>query len=552
MLKDKNNHSASYQFITYQRSDAYKGYQNVVQHTALLKGWAINNRLAITNFNNALDGGSFIRPVIDISKQMKQLKQVRLGFRYALEQNEVKQKKNDSLTANSFSFDTYSVYLKTDEAKKNRHSITFFTRADKYPLGKELLKGDRSYNVNVQSELLKSTRHQLLFNATYRKLLVYNKSVSQQNEDRTILGRAEYLMNEWKGLVTGTVLYEVGAGQEQKKDFAYIEVPAGQGQYVWNDYDSNGVQQLNEFEIAQFQDQAKFVRILVPSNEFVKAAYTTLNYNFSITPANILKGDHLNGFAKVVNRFGFQTSMQKSKKSIAKSALEFNPFKYGLNDTALLTLNTSVLNTLSFNRYSSKWGFDMSNLRNTGKALLTYGYESRLLNDWIMKLRWNISPSFTFDINNKKSINALYTPSFDNRNYKLDIYNIEPRLIFVNRTIFRLQTSYRYDNKKNKEAYGGEQSFSNAINVETKYNVLQNSSINARFTYNHIQYDYPANTTVSYIMLDGLLPGQNYLWNIELTKRLLNNVELNLQYDGRKPGEARTVHTGRASIRALF
>ncbi|HEY0731686.1 MAG TPA: hypothetical protein VGD33_04665, partial [Chitinophagaceae bacterium] len=167
---------------------------------------------------------------------------------------------------------------------------------------------------------------------------------------------------------------------------------------------------------------------------------------------------------------------------------------------------------------------------------------------------WIMTPSFTFNLATKIGLHALYTPSFGNRNYELDVYNLEPQITFINRTIFRLQASYRYDQKENKAEYGGERSVSNSINLETKYNVLQNSSINARFTYNNIDFNRPPNvqSTVSYIMLDGLLPGSNYLWSINYTKRLANNIDLNFQYDGRKPGSTRTIHTGRAELRALF
>ncbi|MDQ3847104.1 MAG: hypothetical protein M3342_24275, partial [Bacteroidota bacterium] len=504
-LKDSSNNTASYQFITYQRSDNYKGYQNILQHTSNLKGWMMNNRLALTNFSTLSDKGFFLRPVLDVSKVLQRFSALRVGFRYALEQNEVRDKRTDSVSPLSFSFDTYSAYLKTDESKKNRYGITLFTRTDRYPLGKKLESGDKSYNINFQTELLKNPRHQFLLNTTFRKLMVQNKAISREKEDNTLLGRAEYNINEWKGLDTGNVLYELGTGQEQRRDFTYIEVPAGQGEYTWIDYNNDNIQQLNEFEIAQYNDQAKFVRLFIPTNQFVKAGYTTLNYSFQFNPKAVLSGNNSKGWSRFISRWNWQTSMQTTRKSVAKGDMEFNPFKYGLTDTALLTLTTSFINTLSFNRYSSKWGVDFSNLKNSGKALLTYGYESRRLNDWLLKTRWVLSRSLTLNIDMKKGLTALYTARFDNRNYELQTYSVEPRIVFISGTIFRLQTGYGFTQKANRPEYGGQQSTSHAVNVETKYNVLQNSSVLAKFTFNDIAFPYSTNTTVSYIMLDALM-----------------------------------------------
>lgn len=551
-LKNNHNHSLNYQLMTYQRSDNYQGYQNILQHSVELSGWQFNNQFAITNFKTEGNSGSYIRPVIDVSKQLKSFGLMRIGIRYALEKNEVHERKTDTIDYNSFSFDVYSAYIKTNERNRNKMSFTFTTRSDKYPMGYELVRGDRSYNYNLQAELLKNEHHQFLFTATYRKLDVYNTKVSNQTADRTVLGRAEYLINEFNGFITGNLLYDLGTGQEQRRDFAYLEVPPGKGEYVWIDYNGDGIQQLNEFEVAQFQDQAKYIRIFTPTNQYLKANYITLNYSFMFNPRAILNSATIQPISKFLARFNLQTSMQKSKKSIARGDFQFDPFKYSINDTALISSNTVFGNTLSFNRYASKWGLDLTNIQNTGKALLTYGYESRRINNWTAKLRWILSQSFTINLNTRKGFNALFTPSFNNRNYELDIYSVEPQLVFIDRTKLRIQTGYKFDKRSNNPFYGGEQSQSNSLNFESKYNVFQSSTINARFTYNYISFNSVANTTVSYIMLEGLLPGKNYLWSLDFTKRLLNNVEINFQYEGRKAGESKTVNIGRAAIRALF
>ncbi len=551
-LKNGVGHSVAYQFINYHRSDNYNGFQNSILHTASLSGWQINNQFVITNFNTLNDKGTFLRPTIDLSRQFSKINNWRIGFRYALEQNTARDKASDTLTPLTFSFDSYSLYLRSDESKKNRYGMTFFTRSDKYPVSKNFVRGDRSLNMNLQTELLANPKRQFYLNATFRKLKVYNSTVSKQKEDETILGRAEYNMTEWKGLLSSNILYEVGAGQEQRRDYAYLEVPAGSGQYAWVDYNNDGIQQLNEFELAAFPDQAKFIRIFTPTNEFIKANYITFNYRLDISPRALMTSPDLKGFKKMLAKLNLLSSLQTSRKSVSKGDFEFNPFKYGLTDTALITLFTDLVNSLSYNRFSTTWGIDFTNHRSTGKSLLTYGYESRKLNDWLVKWRWNISRSVSISVNGKKGTNALYTPKFANRNYQLDVYSIEPFFTFIKGSTFRVVTSYKFDSKKNLPLYGGERSVSNSLNIEAKYNILQNSSLTGRFTFNNIDYNFPANTTVSYIMLDGLLPGKNLLWSLSFNKRLLNNLELSFQYDGRKAGTSKTVHVGRAAITALF
>ena len=149
-------------------------------------------------------------------------------------------------------------------------------------------------------------------------------------------------------------------------------------------------------------------------------------------------------------------------------------------------------------------------------------------------------------------INNLFTPSFKNRNYAVKVYNAEPRLTFTSGTLYRIQLGYQYTNKKNDILYGDEQAIFNAINLETKYNTFSNTSLTGKFTYNNIKYSGQTNTTVSYIMLDALLPGKNFLWTIDLTKRFINNLELNVQYEGRKPGTTKAIHTGRVSLSVLL
>lgn len=551
-IRDKQNNFIQYTADGYFRSDDFTAVRHSLQNAYLIKQWQFKTNLSYTANNTPLLKGFFTRPSVEISKAFPKLNHCSVAIAYNLEHNEQKDKATANLTDLSFAFETMSASIKSNQQKFNKWSVTYFTRIDKLPYQKELQSTDRSYNYNLLIELLQNQSHQVRFNATYRELKILNGSLTTQKPDNSLLARVEYNINEWKGFVTGYVLYELGAGQEQRRDFSYLEVPAGRGQYTWNDYNADGIAQLNEFEIALFPDQAKYIRIFTPTNQFIKANYTQFNYHINLNPRSISTGISNVKFRNLIARFTLQSSLQASKKSLSDGNIEINPFNKNIADTSLISLSNIFSNMLSFNRSSPVWGIDITHVNNNSKALLTYGLESRQIQDFTFRGRVNIQREYSLELVQKWGSNELTTASFSNRNYFINVISTEPRIIYTNQTKYRVLVSYQYNRKQNAIQFGGEESVNNSLNIEAKYNSVGSTSITSKFTLSNIQYSGTGNTTISYIMLDGLLPGKNYLWNIDFTKRLSNNFEISFSYEGRKPGESRVINIGRASVRAIL
>lgn len=551
-LKDDRDNTVEYTASSYLRSDRFRGYRQSFRQLSDIRGWKFRSAVDFTNHHSPLEKGFFFRPTVELSRQMPRMANMVIGGSFSREHSQQKVLQADTLSPLSFGFTVLSAFIKSNPEKDNRWAFTYFTRADQLPLGNKLLALDRSHNYSFSLELLKHHAHQLRSTVTYRQLVQQNKSTPSPEAGNSLLGRMEYLVNEWDGLLSGSVLYELGAGQEQRRDYAYIEVPAGRGEYAWNDYNADGIPQLNEFELALFQDQAKYIRFFTPTNQFVKANYTQFNYSFTIDPRAAADKMRNGRWKNFVTRLHLQSSLQTAKKVLSDGNPEFNPFKGAISDESLVNLNHILSNTISFNRSSADWGVDLTNVSSFNKALLTYGMESRTVSDWIFKGRVNLDQRLRLEMIQKIGSNSLLTPRFANRNFEMETYITEPRVSYTEMTKYRLQASYQFIRRANAPAYGAEKARSNVLMLEGKYNAVQHTSLLGRFSYHHIDYTGNVNTTTSYIMLDGLLPGKNLLWTIDLTRRFANNLELNLQYEGRQPAGTRTIHVGRASIRALL
>ena len=548
LLENKQSHQLKYLLGSYARNTDFNASRHQLEHHLNQQGWIFNNQVAITSFKDEINNGNFFRPTLSLAKRISSMSGREIGLGYAAENTVSRFNATDSITPGSFAFSTFQLYTQSDPTQLNKWGIKYFTRSDDLPDGKKMLQKDHSNNLNINGEWMSNEHHQVRFNATYRKLNLANNFASTMAEE-SMLGRLEYFTDLWKGAIAGNALYELGGGQEPRRDFTYIQVPVGQGEYTWIDFNSDGIQQLNEFEVAKFRDQAKFLRIFTPTNEFIRSSNLQFNYNLVFNPSLALEGDEGSVMKAFLKRLYLQSALQVSQKQLASGERILNPFKGMIQDTSLITFDQVESHSASFNKFSQVWGMDLNFLQSSNRAFLSYGYETRRLRDLSLKIRSNWLKMFTLDLIGRLNRNILETPNFGNRNFNILSRAIEPRITFTKGTTLRLQSSYKWDKKQNK---GPENALINSLNLEGKYNLVSNTSITSRITFSNIKFNGIASSSLGYVMLDGLQPGKNFLWTMDLTKRISSFIEMSVQYEGRRSGSSGLVNIGRAQIRAIL
>jgi hypothetical protein len=554
LLTQENGLGLGYTFGTFQRGSRYQGYQHIPLVSYQKKNFRFRATGNTISQKSLVANTTFFRPIVEIEKTFDKLKRLTLGSKYIQERNTYRNPETDTLLSNAFAFNEFRFYARNDPNSKKQFDLNYMFRNDFLKKNNNLEQANYSHNVQLNGQLLSLKNQQIKMTASYRQLNVLDTLISQQEADESLLGRINYNFRFFKSLLSGNMLYEFGSGQEQKREFTYVEVPAGQGVYVWRDYNNDNLRQLNEFEIAQFPDEKRFIKIFTPTNQYVKAKYSQYNQSIAFNPRSIWNQSKIKGIKKALSYLFVQSSIQLQNRFLGKRGIEqYNPFIFQNNDSLLLQNNANFITSIFINRFSNKWGVDYIQSSNNGRTLLNYGVDTRKNFEHLVRARVNITKKITFTQKAKTGYRSFASQFLDSRNFFIQQQYLEPAIsIIMAKNQFRISSSYKYDFRNNTESTMSETARSHAANFSLKYNMPSSGIINSQFTYNNILYNGDANSSVGYAMLDGLQNGKNYLWTLSFDKRISKSVEMSLQYEGRKAGTSDVIHTGRASVRAIF
>ena len=528
----------SFQHLNF--SENYNGNRHIINTQLNLNKIGVSVYTSLLNNKNENLDARFFRTYNNLTYSFPKNW---IGAKIAAEENKEINLSNQTFTLNTQRFTSYELYSGVGDSTKIYAEIGYRHRINDSVRNNLLDKVSTSNTYFLKSNLLNTKNTQLSLFVNYRTL---DNEDQNRDDEQSLNSRLLYNQRFFGSKINWNTVFETNSGTLPQQEFTFVEVDPGQGTFTWNDYNDNGIQELEEFETAQFTDQAIYLRVLLPNQIFVQTHQNRLSQILTLNPLTWSGSE--NKTKKLLSHFYNQTSYIVDRKNLRDdNSFDINPF---LEDENELALNLSFRNTLFFNRGKQRYTTSYTFLSSKNTSLQVTGIQENSIDNHQFTFTHKMAKTWLLDISNEFIKTESFSENFSARNYVLEGYRIEPKVSYLLSSQTQFSLSYLVNDQENNS---GEESLSQQrLGVSFMYASKQQISITGEFNYFNNDFTGNAFSPVGYQLLNGLQAGDNFTWSFIGQKKLTKYLDLNISYLGRKSETADAVHTGSIQLRAYF
>jgi hypothetical protein len=539
IIKDKIG-SINYNYQNLNFSNFFKGSKNQMRINLNLNKLRFLSQSSNLKTNSQFIKSTFITTKNELKYSAKKY-WTKLNYNY--ENNKKNNKLNDSLIITSHGNKNYGIEAGIGDLNNIFLEIGLNYKTNDSVNDNTLENVNNSLNYLLRSRLVNTKNTKLTLFTNYKIL----ERINQLNKEKYLNSKLDLYFKSNDNLIRFNTIYETNSGNHAQQEYTFIEVEPGLGNYKWIDINENNIQELEEFEIAQFEDEGIYIRVLLPNQKFIRTYQNKLSQTINI---NFKKWSESSRKIKnILSNFQNQIQYLIEKKSKSNNNIfDLNPLD--LNTENLLGLNMNLKNSLYFNKGEQYYSTTYNFVKNKSKNTLSFGYvENDILSHQLNfnhKLNYILLSSL-ISFENKKSSSE----NFENKNYSFDNYSFEPKLSYFFNGSNKLEVSYQL--KEIENIIGNNEKLNqNKFGVSTTISNKKNLSILGEINYFKNNFTGNANSVISYIMMEGLQKGKNITWSLNLQKNLTKYLDLNLNYFARKSELSKTIHNGNIQLKANF
>ena len=432
--------SWKYQFEKLDFSESFSGNRHVISGYYKHKNWLFSNDGSFLNSDGNISTSQFIR---NQNQTKYHFNKNWIGGSFRYENNQEKIKLTNQFSNLSQRFSEYGAFVGRGDSTKVFVELGYLNRVnDSLQLG--LLKRvNTSQSYYLKSKLIQTDKSDLSVFINYRNLKFEDPI---RGNEPSLNSRLLYNDRFFNQLIQTTTAYETSSGTIAQQEFSFLEVDPGKGIYTWNDYNGNGIQEIQEFEIAPFPDQAKYIKIFLPNQIFIKTHQNKFSQSLTLSPS---EWQNSTGFKKLLSYFYNQTSYFIDRK-IKREGGRFDLNPFATNGENLLGLNSSIRNSLFYNRgkqnHSVTYNFvsnKLTNLQSSGEQKAKNA-SHQLQYNHLLKKYW------LFTLSGKTIETSNNSENYASRNFEIKGHQLEPKISYLFTKNASLDIFYEMQNKENK------------------------------------------------------------------------------------------------------
>ncbi|MFT4802344.1 MAG: hypothetical protein ACI93N_002122, partial [Flavobacteriaceae bacterium] len=526
-----------YNHLSYQ--DTYNGNKHELQSKIKRNNTTISIDGSFLTNTSTLEDNSFLRAKATAERTFNKSW---LGAFTNLETNSRKNISSNNFIHTSHRYKEFETYFGVGDTAKVFAKFGFNYRNNDSIKSNKFTEINNRKSFYINSKLVQNKNTNLSVYGNYR---ITENNFSE--DEKSLNSRLIFNQKLFDNFINLSTLYETSSGNVARQEYLYIKTEPGLGFYTWIDYNSDGIQDFDEFEIAEFQDQASYLRVPKPNLRFLATQRAKFRQSINL---NFNQWKTKNGFKKKLSHFNNESFLSiENEQSRIGNSFNFNPFNF--DKEKLITLNFSVRNSLYFNKNLQKYSITFTYAKLRNKQQYFIGTQENNTKTHQIDFAHKFASFWLFDLMGKVSENGLQTENFNNRNYVIEGTEIQPKISFLYTQNNKLTAFYHYKNKENT-SQDFETLKQQKFGLEYLYLSSEKNQITANVNIFLNDFKGDTNTPVAYQMLEGLQAGKNYTWNLLFNRKLNSFLNLNLNYLGRKSENSKTIHTGNIQLRAVF
>ncbi|ACF13939.1 hypothetical protein Ctha_1480 [Chloroherpeton thalassium ATCC 35110] len=391
------------------------------------------------------------------------------------------------------------------------------------------------------------------------------------SNSETILFRLQTRYSPWNGAFETELLYNVSTEKVSKTDRLYVAVDQGDGSYIWEDANDNGLKEFSEYVPISYtselgDDSLQYVLTTYPSDELVPVIDLTTNLRFRIRPFRVITSPHT-FLEKAAEAISTETLFRIEESSTEEDLKQI----YLLNLSKFQNDSTTVSGQITFQQDVHFYENKLTNVRlryqqQRSLSQYTLGIERKLYLERSLRFVTRLGYELGFEFNVESSYNrniAVETDSEDSygstgREYEITSYLLGPDISYRPVQDLELGLEFEYERRADefaKNQSGGKlaEATLTTLKLSSSYSLRGKGLISARISRTETRLKNTDDSNAVYELTSGNSSGNTYIWRLNFDYRLSRYITSSLNYEGRAvPSSSSLIHTATAEIRAVF